>query len=249
MRFNFSRKLILSLVLLVVLGFGIGTIILLANPATVTFNPSNLGGREVREATIDLGDVTKITIVNSVGELNVELVDSEEIEVVYEAYKKSVLNINEGRNSIKIEGKVSERGSFTNINISNVPVSLNIKLPRSFSDKLEIKNGVGESVLKLGSYSSLDVDAGVGEMKIYLESLVEGTVVAEVGVGALQFNLPDGADVDLRANTGVGEITNRANFDTKETGSKFIAQSFKGYSGEGSARVTLKVGTGEIVIR
>jgi len=254
MRFRISTRLILTLLLITVLGFGIGTAIVAANPGTFSFNNGSfnlgsLGGKETREATIELGTQDKITIVNSVGELNVELTDGENIEVVYKAYEKSELEIDESTNEIKIKGKISPKNTINGINSSKVPVELNIKLPKSYSDKLEIKNGVGETVLELGSYSDLNVDTGVGEMTITLESLEQGDITAEVGVGSLRFNVPDNSDVELEAKTGVGGIENRASFDSKESDTKFIAQSFKGLNGEGTAKVTLKVGTGDITIR
>lgn len=253
MRFRINKKIILTLLVITIMGFGIGSLILFFNPSLVSFNngiafnSAELGNRDTKEATVELGSRSQITIINSVGNLNVELIDGNQIEIVYEAYEKSVLDINETNNSLKIEGKISNKNSTTGINTK--PISLNIKLPRSFSDQLEIKNGVGKTTLNIGNYDKLNVDTGVGDIIIYPESLLQGTIVATVGVGSLVINLPNDADVDLQANTGIGNISNSASFGLKESNSKFISQSFKGYIGEGTAKVTLKVGTGDITIR
>lgn len=253
MKFN-KKKVIAILLAITIIGFSLGTIIVIFNPGSVVFGQrgipfSNLGNSDTKTATLEIDQQSQITIVNSVGDLVVETYDGDKIEVVYEAYEKSVLYVNKTNNQIKIEGKITPRGSVNNINTSNTPVLLKVLLPSEFNQNLSVKNGVGKSTLNVGEYTNFDAKIGVGDMRLTPRSITGGSFLADVGVGSITINLPENLDVRLTASAGLGSVSNRFKFDSQESSDKFISQSFRGTTGQGSATVTLKVGTGEISIR
>lgn len=253
MKFNLKMTIAILLALTII-GFSVGTVILISNPGSVVFGQrgislGTLGRPETKTATIDLGIQSTITIVNSVGELIVDIHDGDKIEVVYEAFERSVLETNVVSNAIKIEGKITPRGSINNINTSVNPVKLTVLLPKTFNQSLTITNGVGKTILKVGEYLDFEAKTGVGEMEITPLAITSGSFGAEVGVGSLKIILPEGLDAKLTANAGLGNVSNRFTFDSEENNRRFVSHSFTGTVGQGSATITLKVGTGDISIR
>lgn len=252
---KFSKKQFIAILLaLTIIGFGVGTIIVTLNPGSVTFaqrgiSLSSLGNSDTKTATLEIDQQSQITIVNSVGDLVVEIYDGDKIEVVYEAYEKSLLYVNKTNNQIKIEGKITPRGSINNFNTLNTPVLLKVLLPSNFNQKLSVKNGVGDSTLTIGDYTDFNAKVGVGDMRLVPRSITGGSFLADVGVGSIIISLPENLDARLTAHAGVGSVSNRFKFDSEESGDKFVSQSFKGTIGQGNANVTLKIGTGDISIR
>jgi hypothetical protein len=76
--------------------------------------------------------------------------------------------------------------------------------------ELDIRGGVGEADLDLSelNLTSLDLDVGVGQIKIYVPATPEGYNAQITGsVGETYIEIEDGADIHLDIDGGVGEVT------------------------------------------
>ena len=208
----------------------------------------SIGNPDTKTAVLQIDSQEEISIINLAGELMVELSDADKVEVIYEAYEKSVLEIDKSNQFIKIECKITPRGSINNFNASKTPVCLKVILPSGFKGKLSIKNAAGKSTLNIGDYSNFTAKTGVGDMVITPKTITRGSFSANVGVGSLKVNLPTDLDANVTAKTGVGSVNSNFRFDSEERNKKFVSQSFSATTGQGSAKVSLKVGTGDISI-
>ncbi|WP_350343021.1 DUF4097 family beta strand repeat-containing protein [Proteinivorax tanatarense] len=257
MQLNNTKLVVILLLGLMVIGFGVGGLMLALNSehlmhgkfsSNINSESSHhsLGERKIREDEINLNkNINSIKIVNSVGDVNIEYYDGNDIKIVYNAYERSSLEVDKNTREIKIEGKVDKRDKSLSGNISNV--ELNIKVPASYDNDFKIKNGVGTINCYLSSYQYLEIKNGVGDINIYTENV--GESFAKLGVGSLKFVIPKQSELKVEAKTGVGSISNRFDFDYEDSNGKFISDRLNASIGDDKVRVILEVGTGDIKIR
>lgn len=249
-----TKSWVTVLVALMLIGFGTGGLIMALNKDTIHWNRGiqigmriNEGKVVTREALADIAKNQTLKIVNSVGEVEVKNHSGNKVEVTYHGFETSTLEVTEGSNHVTIDAQVSPRNQTVNINGNKI--RLVVKIPENFTGDLEVTNGVGEMTLVVGEHTRIDLNCGVGDVVFSPKVLETGAFNLSIGVGAMTVNLPKNADVFFTATTGVGNIKNRAKFDSYVEEGKIVSKSAEGTIGNGNARLKIKVGTGDLTLK
>lgn len=181
------------------------------------------GADEVtRSHRIDVAEEQRLVIKNSVGQLDVRRHDEPQIhvEVTIEAGRKGVFRRKADVSQADITIEQSDaliRLAFEEDNMSATWV---VYLP-GLTD-LKLRNGVGQITTEWLS-SALDVEVGVGDVRVYVDPDQLGNFSANVGVGNIQATGVDDyvasrqivtesssgkgrGDKDLNIEVGVGDI-------------------------------------------
>lgn len=175
---------------------------------------------------IDGSSLVSLELEISVGELDIEIYDGDEIqlEIDIEAQRRWFLFRN--RNVDHVELQVRDDGSnlYLGIDERNIEQHWRVKLPAKLA--LEIDMGVGDIHIR-DFANNLEMDVGVGSVRVEL------------------------ADIDyelIHLSVGVGEASIRGFANGTDNERNFIsADSY--YHGEGDLRMNIEVGVGEVDVR
>ena len=175
---------------------------------------------------IDGSSLVSLELDISVGELDIEIYDGDEIqlEIDIEAQRRWFLFRN--RNVDHVELQVRDDGSnlYLGIDERNIEQHWRVKLPAKLA--LEIDMGVGDIHIR-DFANNLEMDVGVGSVRVEL------------------------ADIDyelIHLSVGVGEASIRGFANGTDNERNFIsADSY--YHGEGDLRMNIEVGVGEVDVR
>lgn len=171
-------------------------------------------------------DFESIRLEVSVGELDIEVWDGDEIALDIEL--------------------MAERSwwSLRRRNIDDVELEV-----REFGDELSLsieEKNIGQSwVVKIPAKLAIEVEMGVGEIRI---NDLSNTLILELGVGEVKVNT---ADIDfghITASVGVGDSSIRGFGSGRDNERSFVsAESY--YEGEGEFDIEIELGVGDISIR
>ena len=114
---------------------------------------------------------------------------------------------------------------------------------RRFEGKLSAATGAGDFDAS-GSFSEFSISTGAGDVHLLVDNPISANSSVSTGAGDIQVSLPVGSSFDLGADVGFGEIV--CQFDIVDTDPD--KKSFRGIYNEGSTRVRLSTGFGDIFI-
>lgn len=179
----------------------------------------------IRSHLIEVDGQHKLVIANSVGQLDVRRHEEPQIqvEVIIEAGRKGLFRrkVDVSQADITIEqGEPVIRLAFEEDNMSTKWV---VYVPM-FSE-VQLRNGVGQIKTEWLA-SALDVEVGVGEVRVDMDPNELGRFTADVGVGSIQA-------------TGV---------DDYAASRKLVAESSSG-QGRGDKDLAIEVGVGDIQVK
>jgi DUF4097 and DUF4098 domain-containing protein YvlB len=186
---------------------------------------ANAADRVIRNHSFDLEDIDEIEIKNSVGSIDLRVVEGNEmrIEVEIEGEDRAFFRRQVDVDDIDVEART--RGDKLILSIDDdddIQAHWYIEMP-TVSD-IEIDMGVGEIEAEVDG-SNLEIDLGVGDVEVYAMLATTGEIEISVGVG----------DTSIR---GVQPIEN----------SRAIVASESEARGEGDAFINVEVGVGDISV-
>ena len=200
---------------------------LIVLPAVLLWSSTAMADRYKQiNHVIDASDLEKVHLEISVGEVDIEIYDGEEIQL-----------------EIDIE---SDRGWFTfgRGHAEDVELDIEGSGPRVYIGITE-RNIEQHWRVKLPAKLALELDMGVGD--IHIEDFAN-SLDLELGVGAVRVDVAD-VDYDaIHASVGVGDSTIRGFSQGMDNERNFIsADSY--YHGEGEFEMQIEVGVGDVEIR
>jgi hypothetical protein len=172
----------------------------------------SVGETEVETRTIDLGDVESalVDLDMGAGELEVhggarELLDATFTYNVAQWKPQIDYDTSARQGVIKIR-----QGSTEGIPVGDTENRWDISLSEAIPIDLKIDMGAGQGVLDLKDIqlNSLDIDGGVGELKLDLtgERDQDLDVNVDGGIGSATIYLPDNVGVKVYVNGGIGSV-------------------------------------------
>jgi hypothetical protein len=187
---------------------------------------------EAEPRTYELRGVKELSLDFPVGELNVEGDDGTTVRVSVRVHCKSgsLEDCQDRARKVAIDRR--QTGSTLTLKIENGPERLNTRwlsieaklfVPHSLATR--IKMGVGALTIR-GHRGDLDLELGVGDLKIYGAERDYRAVRGEVGVG----------DVTIRTKSGAAE------------GEGFIGHSANWEEGKGPSKTSAHVGVGSVTV-
>jgi hypothetical protein len=209
-----------------------------------------VGDTEVETQTIELGDVERavLELDMGAGELDVHGGARELLEATFTynvtKWKPQVDYHAEGK-----EGRVTIRqGDAEGIPIGDTKNKWDISLNESIAYDLKIEMGAGQGILDLRDIqlSGLDIDGGVGELKLDLSGERDRDLDVDIdgGVGSATIYLPEEIGVKVTVDGGIGSVNARGLY--KRNGS-YTNDAF----GESDVSITIRIdaGIGSIDLR
>lgn len=161
--------------------------------------------RVTRVHRLAVTDTTRLTLINSVGEMELSLGEGDELEVTVEI-KSSRRNWFSARPDVsEIDIDITRRGGQLRLALeeSNVSGRWQVTLPRKRFDGVEINTGVGAVAVDVRA-AKLEIDVGVGEVDVRNP---DGRIDVDVGVGDIQITTRQASAGAIQASVGVGEVT------------------------------------------
>jgi len=162
------------------------------------------------------------------------------------------LNISSGAGDITgndLTAKIKVATGAGDIDLNDIKGSLKIATGagdvelRRFEGSLSAATGAGDLVAN-GSFSEFSISTGAGDVRLMVDNPISANSSISTGAGDIQVALPVGSSFDLGADVGFGEITCR--FDIVDTDPD--KKSFRGIYNEGTTRVRLSTGFGDIFV-
>ena len=206
-----------------------------------------------------------LTIENSIGEIKIESGTQNAIEMTATKKTKHPEDLSQLRIEIReTPAGVEIRSIHPEHQSSKWAVEYVLKIPAGTG--VQIDQGVGEisvanhqggaSTVKLGvgdlkleniQLTSLSADVGVGD--IILKNIDSSAIEANVGTGDLNLRLRPDASFTVDAEVGMGDVTIKGFSNMNLSHKGFIAHSVNGTIGQGTGRLHLHVGVGDITVR
>lgn len=174
------------------------------------------------------------------------------VDILYRVPEGIVLNIASGAGQISGENLSAEIKIATgagDVDLNGLKGSLKIATGagdvelRRFEGKLSAATGAGDFDAN-GTFSEFSVSSGAGDINLLVDNPVSGNSSISTGAGDIQISLPVGSSFDLGADVGFGEIS--CEFDIVDTDPD--KKSFRGTYNEGSTRIRLSTGFGDIFV-
>ncbi|PCJ42686.1 MAG: hypothetical protein COA71_04050 [SAR86 cluster bacterium] len=180
--------------------------------------------RVSRNHSFDLEDINEIEINNSVGSIELRLVEGDElrIEVEIEGEDRAFFRRRVDVDDVDVE--IRTRGDKLILTIDNDDVKADWTIEMPVVSAIEINMGVGEIDVEIGA-SRLDIDLGIGKVDVTAPLATVAAVEISAGVG----------DTRIR---GTDSVEN----------SRVIVSSESEVMGEGDFSISAEVGVGEISI-
>lgn len=152
-----------------------------------------------------LTDTSRLSLVNSVGRLNMQLGDVDQLEVTVEIKSDRRGWFSTQRDVSNVDIDIRRRGGELRLALEekNVSGHWRVILPRKRLGLIDVNAGVGE--LKIETLAAkLEIDLGVGEVEVRSP---EGIIDVDVGVGDIKIFTRQTSAGAVRASVGVGEVT------------------------------------------
>ena len=201
----------------------IGVTLLLAAGIIYVF-PVSAADKVTRIHNFDLDDIKEIEINNSVGSIDLRLVDGDEIrvEIDIESDDDGFFRRSKDVDDIDLEYRVRGDKLILTIDEEDIKADWYIELPAV--SEIDIDMGVGEIVVEIGA-SRLDIDLGVGKIDVIAP-------LASTG--------------EINVSAGVGEASIRGANDVDHSRS-FVSAESEG-RGEGELSIEAEVGVGDVTV-
>lgn len=180
--------------------------------------------RVIRVHNFDLDDFDELEINNSVGSIDLRLVEGNEIRIEVDiAGEDRFIRRDVQVDDVDVEVRMRRDKLTLTIDEDDVKADWYIELPAV--SEIEINMGVGEIDVEIGA-SSLDIDLGVGDIDIEAP-------LATVG--------------EIELSTGVGDTSIRG-ADSVDYSRAVVSSESEAY-GEGDLPIAAKVGVGEVSVQ
>jgi hypothetical protein len=199
------------------------SVLILIAVSVFTVFPVNAADRVLRVHTFELDDFDEIEINNSVGSIDLRLVEGNEIRVevdieAQDRYFGREVDVDD------IEVGVRMRGDKLILTIDEDKIKAHWYIEMPAVANIEIDMGVGEIDVEIEA-SNLEVNLGVGEVDIIAPLLTVGEIDLSAGVG----------DTNIR---GTSEVDNSRTV---------VASESEGY-GDGEFSIDVDVGVGDVTV-
>lgn len=200
-----------------------GVTLLLAVGIMTVF-PVNAAEKVTRIHSFDLADIKEIEINNSVGSIDLRLVEGDElrIEIDIESDDDRFFRRNKDVDDVDLEYRIRGEKLILTIDEEDIKADWYIELPAV--SEIDIDMGVGEIAVEIGA-SILNIDLGVGEIEVLAP-------LASAG--------------EINVSAGVGEANIRG-VDSVEHSRSFVSAESEG-RGEGELSIDAEVGVGEVTV-
>jgi hypothetical protein len=175
---------------------------------------------------VDVSDADRVKLDISVGELDIEVYDGEEIQLDVDIEAQRSWWFGRRRNVDDIELDIDGRGSSVYIGLkeNNLEQHWRIRLPAKLAVEIEI--GVGDVHIEEFS-NSLDM---------------------EIGVGAVRIDVDDIDYAVIHVSAGVGDATIRG-FERRADNERNFISADAYYHGDGEHEIEIEVGVGDVQVR
>lgn len=171
-----------------------------------------VGDREVETRTIELGDVENavVELDMSAGELEVHGGTRELMEATFtynvDEWKPEIVHDTSGKQSVvKIR-----QGRTDGIPVGDTENRWDISLNETVSIDLKIEMGAGQGILDMKDIrlNALDIDGGVGELRLDLSGDRNQDLNVDIdgGIGSATIYLPENIGVKVHVNGGIGSV-------------------------------------------
>lgn len=179
------------------------------------------------ERHIDASSLSSIEIEAAVAEMEIEFHDGDMIELVIELEaERSWLSWRRGNvEDIELQEHQSDTNQYFGILDKKVQQQWRLTLPASLAVAIEV--GVGDIELK-GVSNNLEMDVGVGSVRVDIDDTDYGMIRASAGVG----------DSSIQG-FGYERVDNERSFVSSD--------SF--YNGDGELEMRIDVGVGDVEVR
>ena len=223
-------------------GFILGVLALVMTPTSAQSGDKQATSRVTRAHSLEWGSMTRLTVVNSVGEMVVRLGSTEKIEVQVKI--RGDRSWFGGRRDVaEVDIEIERRGDQLRLALEEEKISgdWQITLPRRMLGLLEVNSGVGELTIEAMT-AKLEVDLGVGEVEA---RIANGIIDVDVGVGDIEIVTQQATAGAVRGSVGVGQVT----ISGEGVSSRGRGVVRVGAAGKGDKEIVAAAGVGDITIR
>ena len=178
------------------------------------------------EQVIDASDLDTVQLEISVGEVDIETYDGDEIQLEIDIEAPRSWFSFQRPDAEDVELEIHDRGSevYIGINEQNIEQTWYIRMPAKLA--LEIEMGVGD----------IQIEDFANDLEM------------ELGVGAVRVEVADVDYDSIHASVGVGDATVRGFSNSSDNERSFVsADSY--YHGSGELEMEIEVGVGDIEVR
>ena len=219
--------------------------------------------------TLDASQKSLLIIDNPIGKITIRGWDNDNAEISIEKRGSSKKDLDE----IKVEVIEAEDRIIIDVehekevNMFEWAVDVKVQIPRHMnlnidhsvgalrienfdqSESITIDLGVGEAQLINLHAENISVDVGVGG--IFIDNVIAENTSIDVGIGDIEFRTPFSSDYYVNASVGMGELSIEGygipGLQIERKG--FMSRDAELKLGEGSNRLTLQVGMGDLQVR
>ena len=177
------------------------------------------------DQTVDASMLDSVRLEISVGELDIETYDGDEIQldIDLEAQRSWLTWRRRDVEDVELEVRVTNSRVYLSIDERNIAQHWRIKMPTKLA---------------------LDIDVGVGEIRIEDFS---NNLEMEVGVGSVRIEVA-GTDYDsIHVEAGVGDAFIRGFSNRADNERNFISANAY-YQGDGEYKIEIEVGVGDVEV-
>ncbi|MBI1744237.1 DUF4097 family beta strand repeat protein [Candidatus Acetothermia bacterium] len=220
---------------------------------------------ETMQQTIPFVGKQTLMIENSVGEIKIESGAQSAIEMT--ATKKAKhqedlsqlhVEIQETPTGVEIRSVHPEHQStkWAVDYVLKIPAGTGVRIDQGVGEisvanhqggATTVKLGVGDLKMEHIQLTSLSADVGVGD--IILKNIDSSVIEANIGTGDLNLRLKPDASFTVDAEVGMGDVTIKGFPNMNLSRKGFIAHSVNGMIGQGSGKLHLHAGVGDITVR
>jgi hypothetical protein len=185
---------------------------------------ANAADRVIRNHSFDLEDIDEVEINNSVGSIDLRLVEGDEllIEVEIEAEDRAFFRRQVDVEDVDVEARTRGDKLILSIDEDDIKAHWYIEMP--MVSEIDIDMGVGEIEAEIDG-SNLEIDLGVGDVDVF-------AMLASTG--------------DIEISVGVGDTSIRGVQSVESTWA--VVSSESEAMGEGDATISVEVGVGDISV-
>ena len=214
----------------------------LAAPAASEAKSAKATQTVTRVHRLELTDISRLSVVNSVGSLSIQLGDVDRLEVTVEIKSDRRGWFSKHRDVSDIDIDIHRRGEQLRLALEqeNVSGHWRVILPRKRLGLIDVNAGVGEMKIEALT-AKLEIDLGVGEVAVRSP---EGVIDVDVGVGDIKIFTRQANAGAVRGSVGVGEVTvSGEGVDSRGRGVVNIKAA-----GRGDNEIAAAAGVGDIEI-
>ncbi len=177
------------------------------------------------DQTVDASMLASVRLEISVGELEIETYDGDEIqlEIDIEAKRSWLSWRRRDIEDVELEVRESNSRVYLSIDERNIEQHWRVRMPAKLA---------------------LDIDVGVGEIRIEDFS---NDLEMEVGVGSVRIEVADTDYGLIHVEAGVGDATIRGFSGSSHNERSFVSADAS-YRGEGDKKIEIEVGVGDVVV-